>query len=128
MIETIQAIILDFQESPLITGMPRRLRMETVPGKATVCIGVRRCGKTTYLFQVIQRLLDSGVRPLNILFINFFDDRLHGLRAENLGFIVEAYFSIYPEKKNSEKNYLLHRSRADPFGVIGGFDQLRAPS
>lgn len=105
MIEIIKTIILDFQESPLVTGVPRRLRMEAVPGKATVCIGVRRSGKSTYLFQVIQRLLGSGVDPRNILFINFFDDRLHGLRADNLGLIVEAYFSIYPQKKISDKVY-----------------------
>ena len=61
MIATIKSIILDFHESRLETGVPRRLRLETVPGKAAVCIGVRRSGKSTYLFQVVQRLLASGV-------------------------------------------------------------------
>ena len=42
----------------LPTGVPRRVRIETVPGKATVCIGVRRSGKSTYLYQVIARLLE----------------------------------------------------------------------
>ncbi|MFH0810984.1 MAG: AAA family ATPase, partial [Pseudomonadota bacterium] len=60
--------------------MPRRLRIETVHGKATVCIGVRRSGKSTYMFQVIQRLMDGGVPRQNILYLNFFDDRLHNLR------------------------------------------------
>ena len=79
MIETIKSIILDFQELSLETGVPRRLRIEVVPGKATVCIGVRRSGKSTYLYQVIQRLLDDGVPRENILYLNFFDDRLHNL-------------------------------------------------
>jgi hypothetical protein len=57
MLETIKSIILDFQEAPLETGVPRRLRIETVPGKATVCIGVRRSGKSTYMLQVVQRLI-----------------------------------------------------------------------
>ena len=57
MIETIKSILLDFQEVPLETGVPRRLKVEAVPGKATVCIGVRRSGKSTYLFQIIDRLL-----------------------------------------------------------------------
>ena len=104
-IETIKSIILDFQESRLETGVPRRLRIETVPGKAAVCIGVRRSGKSTYLFQVIQRLLASGVSRQNILYLNFFDDRLHNLRQDNLGLIAEAYYSIYPEKKNTETVY-----------------------
>lgn len=105
MIETIKAILLDFQEARLETGVPRHLQIETVPGKASVFIGVRRSGKSTYLHQVIQRLLDGGVSRENILFLNFFDDRLHNLRADNLGLITEAYFSIYPEKKNTEKVY-----------------------
>jgi hypothetical protein len=105
MLETIKSIILDFQETPLETGVPRRLQIETVPGKAAVCIGVRRGGKSTYLFQVIQRLLDGGVPRQNILYLNFFDDRLHKLRQDNLGLIVEAYFSVYPEKKNAETVY-----------------------
>jgi predicted AAA+ superfamily ATPase len=105
MIETIKAIILDFQEMRVETGVPRRLRIETVRGKAAVCIGVRRGGKSTYMFQVIQRLLNSGVPRQNILYLNFFDDRLHNLRQDNLGLIAEAYFSMFPEKKNTETVY-----------------------
>ncbi|MEA3436597.1 MAG: ATP-binding protein, partial [Thermodesulfobacteriota bacterium] len=61
MIEILKSIILDFQEVELDTGVPRHLKIKAVPNKATVCIGVRRSGKSTYLFQVIQRLLDDGV-------------------------------------------------------------------
>jgi len=102
MIETVKSIILDFQEAPLYIGTPRRMRIETVRGKATVCIGVRRGGKSTLMFQVVKRLLDSGVPRQNILYLNFFDDRLHFLRRENLGLVTEAYFSLFPEKKNVE--------------------------
>ena len=105
MLETIKTIILDFQESHLETGLPRRLHVQAVPGKASVCIGVRRSGKSTYLFQIIQRLLDGGVSRANILYLNFFDDRLHDLRGNNLGQIADAYYSIYPEKKNTETVY-----------------------
>ena len=105
MIEAIKSILLDFQESRMDTGIPRRLRIEPVPGKAAVCIGVRRCGKSTYLYQVMDRLLKRGVPRENILYLNFFDDRLHNLRRENLGLITEAYYSLYPEKKNTETVY-----------------------
>jgi uncharacterized protein len=105
MLETIKSIILDFQETDLETGIPRRLQIEAVRGKAAICIGVRRSGKSTYLFQVIQRLIESGVSRQNILYLNFFDDRLHDLRQHNLGQIIEAYYSIYPKKKNSELVY-----------------------
>ncbi len=105
MLEMIKSILLDFQETRLETGVPRRSRIEPVRGKAAVCIGARRSGKSTYMFQIVQRLLDSGVPRQNILFLNFFDDRLHHLRRENLGLIAEAYYAIYPEKKNSETVY-----------------------
>ena len=95
-------MILDFQEMELPTGVPRRLRIETVAGKATVCIGVRRSGKSTYLYQLISRLLEQGVPRESILYLNFFDDRLHHLRHGDLGLITDAYFSLYPEKKDME--------------------------
>ncbi len=105
MIEIIKEILLDFQEAPLATGVPRRLGLTPVTGKASVCIGVRRGGKSTYMFQIMERLLHSGVQRRNILYLNFFDDRLHGLRRETLDLILEAYYSLYPEKKNTEKVY-----------------------
>lgn len=102
MLEILQALILDFQELQLETGVPRRVRVTPVPGKATVCIGVRRAGKSTYLFQRMQALLADGVPRENILYLNFFDDRLHGLRYEKPALILEAYFALYPEKKGTE--------------------------
>ncbi len=52
--------------------------------------------------------LSDGVNMLNtlkgiILYLNFFDDRLHDLQHEPLNLIAEAYFSLYPEKKHSYK-------------------------
>ena len=44
-------------------------------------------------------------QPIEALYLNFFDDRLHGLGQENLGLVAEAYYSIYPEKKNAETVY-----------------------
>ena len=105
MIEILKEILLDSQEMPLAAGVPRRLALTPVAGKASVCIGVRRCGKSTYMFQRMERLIASGVPRRNILYLNFFDDRLHGLRGENLGLITEAYYSLYPETKNTETVY-----------------------
>ena len=118
MIEMIKTIILDFQEAPLETGVPRRMRIESVRGKAAVCIGVRRSGKSTYMYQVIEQLLKDGVSPQNILFLNFFDDRLHRLRRDNLGLIADAYFSLYPEKKNTETVYCFF----DEIQAISGWE------
>ena len=104
-LETLRGMILDFQEASQPTGVPRRVRLETVAGKAAVCIGVRRGGKSTLLFQIMERLLADGVSRRNILYLNFFDDRLHDLRHSSLALIPEAYYSLYPEKKNAETVY-----------------------
>lgn len=118
MIGILKEIILDFQEIDLPTGVPRRVAVSKVPGKATVCIGVRRSGKSTFMFQIMKKLQDSGVDRRNILYLNFFDDRLHSLQHNNLGVITEAYFSLYPEKKNAEKVYCFF----DEIQVVPGWE------
>ncbi|MDD5306775.1 MAG: ATP-binding protein [Deltaproteobacteria bacterium] len=115
---SLKSIILDFQEVALETGVPRRLEIKTLPGKAAVCIGVRRGGKSTYLFQIMAKLLSEGVLRENILYLNFFDDRLHGLLGGDLGAITEAYFSLHPEKKNREMVYCFF----DEIQMVSGWE------
>jgi predicted AAA+ superfamily ATPase len=117
-INILKEMILDFQDIVLSTGVPRRVDVSPVPGKATVCIGVRRGGKSTFMFQLMQRLQNSGVSRHNILYLNFFDDRLHGLHQDSLGVILEAYFSLYPEKKNAEEVYCFF----DEIQVVPGWE------
>jgi len=105
MIETIKEIILDSQLLQFDIGLQRHLEIKPLKGKAATCIGVRRSGKSTYLYQIMDKLIASGISPRNILYINFFDDRLYNLQHESLSLILEAYFSIYPEKKSVEQIY-----------------------
>ena len=53
--DLLRDIILDFREADLPTGVPRRIDVTQAPGKATVCIGPRRAGKSTFLFQQLHR-------------------------------------------------------------------------
>lgn len=103
--QQLKEIILDYQEVKLFEGTLRSIVITPVAKKASIYIGVRRCGKSTLMFQVIGRLLAKGVARENILYLNFFDERLHKLHEVGLGAILEAYFSLYPEKKNTEKIY-----------------------
>ena len=61
MLDTLKQIIVDHQEDEFQTGIRRLTDIAPVAGKATVCIGPRRSGKSTYLFQRIQGLIDAGV-------------------------------------------------------------------
>jgi uncharacterized protein len=118
MLETLKAMILDFQEATPETGVARHLRLKPVKGKAAVCIGVRRSGKSTYLAQIIKRLRDAGVDRTRILYLNFFDDRIHGMTASGPGLVTEAYFILYPEKKNAETVYCFF----DEIQVVPGWE------
>ena len=100
--DSLKDIILDFREAELPTGVPRRVDVTAAPGKATVCIGPRRAGKSTFLFQQVRKLLDRGVPRENVLYLNFFDDRLRRLQRDGPGAVADAYFALHPEKKNTE--------------------------
>lgn len=103
--DILQEMILDFQASTPETGVERLLTIRQVARKATVLIGARRSGKTTYMMQIVQKLLQQGVPPSSMLYINFFDDRLHGLQQTGLQPVLEAYYGLFPEKKGSEMVY-----------------------
>ena len=120
MSDSLKELVLDFQEVELETGVPRRLEVATLPGKATVCIGPRRSGKSTFMFQLVGKLLANGVPRENILYLNFFDDRLHHLKRDGLAAVPEVYFSLYPEKKNAQKVYCFF----DEIQVVPGWESF----
>lgn len=120
MLDVIKELILDFHELDLATGTPRRLALSPVPSKAAVCMGVRRCGKSTFMFQLMEKLQGEGVSRQNILYLNFFDDRLHGLQHDGLAVILDAYFSLFPEKKNTETVYCFF----DEIQAVSGWERF----
>lgn len=105
MLELLKEIILDAQSSELFTGVYRHLKISGVPHKATIIIGVRRCGKSTFLNQIAEKLLSTGIPKENILSVNFFDDRLSPLKSLGLDLVLQAYYSLFPYKKSAEKVY-----------------------
>lgn len=58
-----------------------------------VLSGVRRVGKTTILYQMIDRLLDEGVNPRNILYVSFDNPILKLVSVET---VLSVYESMYP--------------------------------
>mgnify|MGYP006355789109 FL=1 len=105
LLEQIKQVIVDGQAHHFKDASKRTLQISVIPGKATICIGVRRCGKSTYMDHIMQNLIKDGIDRKNILHLDFFDDRLHALHHNDLDLVIKAYFSLYPNKKNSEKIY-----------------------
>jgi predicted AAA+ superfamily ATPase len=63
------------------------------PGKGPIVavVGPRRAGKTFFLLQQIEQLLESKVPRDEILFLDFEDYRLRGFAPEDIGAIFEAF-------------------------------------
>ena len=65
-----------------------------------ILVGLRRAGKSYLLYQDIQDRITSGeITAQDILFINFEDERLSSLKAEELGIILDSYMELYPDKQ-----------------------------
>lgn len=58
-----------------------------------VLSGVRRVGKTTILYQLMERLIDDGINPKNILYVTFDNPILKLVNVEN---VLSIYESMYP--------------------------------
>ncbi|MFV2045501.1 MAG: ATP-binding protein [Anaerolineales bacterium] len=74
----------------------RDVRLPAVPGKALAVIGVRRSGKTTFLWQCLAERLAAGAPREALLLLGLEDDRLAGMQVADLAWLVEEYFRQYP--------------------------------
>ena len=66
------------------------------PGKATAVVGMRRAGKTTFLHQLRQEFTASGAGPSQAPYVSFEDERLTGLEARHLDFLLDEYYRLSP--------------------------------
>ena len=70
----------------------RMLRHKTIR-RFVVLSGVRRVGKTTILYQIMETLLEEGVNPRNILYATFDNPILKLVSVEH---VLSIYESLYP--------------------------------
>ena len=103
--EIIKQMILDFQKQDIEKFVRRDSDFYRIEKKANIFIGVRRCGKSTLMTQIMSDLIKNGVKRENILFMNFFDDRVAELKRTGPALVTDVYFSLFPEKKGVEKIY-----------------------
>ncbi len=89
------------QELPVLTH--RQVPMTLLPGKAQAVIGMRRAGKTCFLFQQMQERLELGQPRERLLYLNFEDERLPGLEAEALTFVLDEYYRTHPGLRGRQK-------------------------
>jgi uncharacterized protein len=105
--ETLQILIGELEDKlkHLKNLIIRDQKFPEAPDKIKVAIGMRRAGKTYFLYQHILKLLKNKIQLSQILYINFEDDRLLPLDRNKLAKLIEAFYSINPE--NHEKKCYL---------------------
>src|SRR5580704_5455998 len=65
-----------------------------------VAIGMRRSGKTYFLFQTIRELLSEKITLEQILYLNFEDDRILPMDHKAMGQLIDSWYTLYPENHN----------------------------
>lgn len=86
--------------------------------KAIAVIGMRRTGKTTFLWQVLADRLAQGTDRSGLLFFNFEDERLAGMKAGDLQGIIEEYYLLHPEWRERRRAVLF----LDEIQVVPGWE------
>ena len=97
---TLRELFSDFYETALPEMTRRQVAIPEVSGCATVVLGMRRTGKTFLLYQRMNDLLASGVAKERMLHVNFEDDRLLGMTLEDLRYVPDVYYQMFPENRD----------------------------
>lgn len=101
--QVIRQKIVDSIALPVPTYTPRDIRLPQVRGKAMVVTGMRRSGKTTFLWQNLENSMAAGSPREALLHFSFEDERLVGMAAEDLHCIVEEYYTLHPELRDKRR-------------------------
>ncbi len=94
----IKSLIAEKQNEILgIELIERPLELEAVGNY--VFVGLRRAGKSYLLYQHIHSLIKTGQASIdNILYINFEDERISSIKADELNLFLECYKEMYNGK------------------------------
>ena len=60
-----------------------------------VLVGVRQAGKSYMLYKRARQMMASGWKLEDMVYINFDDERLMNIKADELDLILQAYHSVY---------------------------------
>jgi hypothetical protein len=99
---TIRELVADAAAARIPNHTRREVYVPGVKGKVLAVIGMRRSGKTTFLWQCLAKRLAAGVPRDALVYVNFEDERLTGMTALDLQWVVEEYYSLHPERRTHQ--------------------------
>ncbi len=99
-VETLKKVIISqkeeieekFKKSKIIEREPEKNRLKKFLSYPNILaiLGVRRCGKSVFSWQIFSSLSDKA-----FAYINFDDERLADIRTEDLDKILQAFYELY---------------------------------
>ncbi|MBI4989426.1 MAG: ATP-binding protein [Rhodocyclales bacterium] len=101
--DVVRQKIVDSQAAPLPALTRRDVRLPKIRNKAMTVIGMRRSGKTSFLWQELARRHAGGVGREGLLYFSFEDERLAGMTARELGLVVEEYYRLNPDWRGGRR-------------------------
>ena len=96
----LEELIADFHERSLPELTRRHIKLPWLLNKIDTVIGMRRSGKTWFVFQVISDLISQGISKESILYINLEDERLLPMKVSDLQRITDIYYRRYPQLRD----------------------------
>lgn len=63
-----------------------------------VLVGIRQAGKSYLLYQRVKMFVETGHDIREIVYVNFDDERLLGMKADDFDLILQAYHTMYDLK------------------------------
>lgn len=113
-----KALIREFQRSGLRKVIPREDRVPDwcfevategkpwpAPSVAVMITGPRRSGKTSFLYQLMERFCGQTEPPMpltRLLYVNFEDDRLLPLKGTDLDALLDAFYELDPDNADRD--------------------------
>lgn len=76
------------------------MQLTPLAGKAQTIIGMRRAGKTCFLYQQMAKLLRQGIEKEKLLYINYEDERLHPFAKSDFDTLLDSFYQNNPSFKD----------------------------
>jgi len=74
----------------------RQYQFPKAKNLAKVAVGIRRSGKTYFLFQTMRELIARDISIEQLLYLNFEDNRLLPITQKKIGEMIEALYTLQP--------------------------------
>ncbi len=114
--KSIREVIADFQTLPRRNLTRRDTSIPVLPSdlnKVIALIGMRRTGKTCLLQQIFQDLeTERGIGRSQIIYVNFEDDRLNGMKSDQLRLITDTHAEMFPAQSRGPRFLFLDEIQA----------------